>query len=434
MDITKQQDIAEYSLEALKKAGAEKAACRITGSRKDEFNVEASGFSLLRTLFNDELYLKAISGGRKGVTVVNKPDKESIDRAASDCVALMSSAAPDDSEDIAGKIENKSFDYSVGGGDMDSLFARTEELLRLLRDEYPKIVIEGLMSDFNSARTTFINSNGVEFHDNREYYHLSGSFLAKDRNKSSSFNYYDANLASLDTPFIDLDMHRSLIEETMKSLDTRPINGKFTGKMIVTPACSDMIWETLLTNFLSDSSLVMETSRWKDSLGRRVADPKLTMRAAPLHPQIVAGERITSDGFESGDTTFIRDGILESFALTLYGARKTGKPRALNTSGNFEVAAGDTPLVDMIKGVGRGILLNRFSGGIPGASGDISGVAKNSFLIENGEVTDALSETMVSFNIVEILENIPAISAERLTNGIHILPWCCFDGITISGK
>jgi PmbA protein len=88
----------------------------------------------------------------------------------------------------------------------------------------------------------------------------------------------------------------------------------------------------------------------------------------------------------------------------------------------------------MIKSVDRGILLNRFSGASPGISGDVSGVAKNSFLIESGAVTDAISETMISFNIVDILLNIPAISVERCKNGVTILPWCCFDGATISGK
>ena len=86
----------------------------------------------------------------------------------------------------------------------------------------------------------------------------------------------------------------------------------------------------------------------------------------------------------------------------------------------------------MIKGIDNGILLNRFSGASPGPSGDVSGVAKNSFLIENGAVAGALKETMVSFNIIDVLGKID-ISKERCCNGYSILPWCCFDGITISG-
>ena len=435
MGVMVRQDIAAYTLEALTKAGADKAACKVTRGRKEEFNVEANKFSLMRTLFNDTLFLKAICGGKKGVTVINKLDKDSIDKAVEDCIALSASATPDDAEDIAEKVENKHFDLSLGGPDMDNLYMRTQEFLEQLKNEYPLIVLEGMTSDFNCAQSTYINSKGVEFNEVREYYTFGTMFSAKNGEKSSSYNGYGANLTSLSVPFIDLGMQRTLLAESEKSVETRMVDGKFIGKVIVTPACEDMIWQTLYDCFLSDLSLVQGTSRWKGALGAKVADSKLTMRTAPLHPSVVAGERITADGYESQNSDLIRDGMLTSFALSLYGSHKTGNPRAKNTAfSNIEVAAGNTSLADMIKSIDRGILLNRFSGGSPGPSGDVSGIAKNSFLIENGAVTDALSETMISFNIVDILENIPAISAERCENGVIMLPWCCFDGVTISGK
>ncbi|MCL2238124.1 MAG: metallopeptidase TldD-related protein, partial [Treponema sp.] len=193
-----------------------------------------------------------------------------------------------------------------------------------------------------------------------------------------------------------------------------------------------MIWQTLMGCFLSESSLIDGSSLWKDALGTKVADSKLTFRASVLNPNIVAGERFTFDGYESRDADFIKDGVLNSFALSLYGSRKTGKPRALNLAQTVEVLPHNTPLKEMIKGVDRGILLNRFSGASPGPGGDVSGVAKNSFLIEKGQIIGALKETMVSFNILDVIKNID-ISSERCMNGINILPWCCFDGVTISG-
>ena len=428
-------DIAHYALEALTKAGAEKAACRVTRGRQDEFNVEASDFTLLRTLFNDELYMKAVHGGRKGVAIVNKLDRDSVDAAVADCIALAKASNPDEDEDVAEMIDNKSFSQCAGGPDMDALFSGTKEFLETLGDEFPKIILESLVSDYNSTQTTYVNSKGVEFRHEREYYKTENMFSAKDGDKSSSFSGYKAVFTSPDTPFIDLGLQRSLLDESVRSIDTRMVEGKFLGKIIVTPACEDMIWETLLNCFLSDRPLIDGTSRWKDALDEVIADKKLTMRLAPLHPSIVAGERFTMDGFESCDTDLIRDGKLTSFALSLYGSRKTGKPRSKNLAlTNIEVAAGNVPLAEIIKSVDNGILLNRFSGASPGPSGDISGVAKNSFLIENGAVTDALSETMVSFNIADIIKNIPSISTERCINGINILPWCCFDGVTISGK
>jgi PmbA protein len=426
-------DIANYALESLKKAGADKAACKVSRGRKDEFNIEANKFTLMRTLFNDELVLKTLINNKKGITRINKLDKLSIEKAVTDCVALASSALPDEAEDIAEKRENKSFDQSGGGSDMDTLFSRTKDFIEQLKDEYPKIILEGMTSDYNSGHTVYVNSNGVEFNTNTGYYEIGTMFSAKDGEKSSSFSGYGGRLLSLEKPFMDLDMHRTLLSESERSLDPRMVEEKFTGKVIVTPACDDMIWDTINSCFLSEWALIEGTSRWKDSLGEKVADSKLTLRAAPLHPGIVAGERFTPDGYESQDADIIHGGVLSSFALSLYGSRKTGKPRALNSAfSNIEVLPGDKPLSEMIKSIDKGILLNRFSGASPGPSGDVSGVAKNSFLIENGAITGAIKETMVSFNIIEILGKIE-ISKERCLNGYNALPWCCFEGITISG-
>jgi PmbA protein len=429
------QETAFYTLEALKKAGAGKAACKVSTGRKDEFNVEANKFSLLRTLFNNELSIKAIKDGRKGVIVINKLDKDSVDEAVANCIAMTTSALPDDAEDIAEKGENKSFDQTCGGPDLDKLFSRSKEFVNQLGSEFPKIVLEGMVSDFNSVETTYVNSSGVEFNTSSECYDMQTMFSAKDGEKSSSFNGYFARITSLDTPFMEFDMHRQLLDESSKSLDPRMVDGKFVGKVLLAPACDDMIWHSLFANFLSDAPLVKGTSRWKDALGTKVADSKLTFRTVPLNPMIVAGERFTVDGYESRDMDIIRDGVLKNFALTLYGSRKSGKPMALNSAfDNIAVAAGDKSLQEIVRGIDRGILMNRFSGGSPGESGEISGVAKNSFLIENGKVTDALKETMVSFDIVNVLNNITAISSERNRNGVTLLPWCCFDGVTISGK
>jgi len=433
--LTDIRDIAEYALDSLKKAGADKAACFTAKGRKDEFNVEASKLSLLRTLFDDELLLTVIKEGKQGEVSVNKLDKHSIDQAVADCMALAASATPDEAFDIAEKIENQSFDQRIGGADKDALFNRTKEFLEQVREAYPLIIFDSMATDFNSRQTVYLNSNGVAFDQQSEYYQFSSSFSAKEGEQSASVNYYWAGFNALDKPFIETGIHRSLLAESVKSINPRMVEGKFVGKIIVTPACYDMIWYTLINCFLDDHAMIEGTSRWKDALHTKVADAKLTFGLSPYHHSVVEAERFTADGYASRNTDFIRDGELTSFALSLYGANKTGKPRAGSTSfGNIEVGAGQTPLAEMIKGIDRGILVNRFSGGMPGPSGDVSGVAKNSFLIENGQITDAIKETMISFNIVELLQNIPAISSERHTNGFSILPWCCFDGVTISGR
>ena len=76
----------------------------------------------------------------------------------------------------------------------------------------------------------------------------------------------------------------------------------------------------------------------------------------------------------------------------------------------------------------------RFSGGEPSPNGDFSGVAKNSFLIQDGKLGCAVNETMISGNLADMLKNIGGISAELVCSGSYALPWVVFRNVVISGS
>ena len=109
-------------------------------------------------------------------------------------------------------------------------------------------------------------------------------------------------------------------------------------------------------------------------------------------------------------------------------------PGAPSLSRALIVSPGEKSLEEIIGETQRGIVIGRFSGGKPGANGEFSGVAKNSFLIEDGKITKALSETMISANLNEMLFSLKDISREVLEDGSMSVPYMAFDGVTISGK
>lgn len=190
----------------------------------------------------------------------------------------------------------------------------------------------------------------------------------------------------------------------------------------------------MVSNFVSDQVLLDGTSIWKDKIGQKVADERLTLSLKPKDPRIVCGECITSDGFLSQDFDLIKEGVLESFFLSLYVANKTGQAPAKTRGFNLVIEPGDTPLEEMIAGIEKGIIVGRFSGGNPNANGEFSGVAKNSFMIEDGKITDAISETMINGNLADLLHHIVSISKETLVDGSSVLPYMGFDNVVISGK
>ena len=172
----------------------------------------------------------------------------------------------------------------------------------------------------------------------------------------------------------------------------------------------------------------------RNELKKKVASDSLTVSLIPIDRRVIGGVRFTSEGYKTRNCDIIKDGVLENFTLSEYGARKSGETRCPTLSGCMEVHAGNTPYDELIKKIDKGILVCRLSGGNPAGNGDFSGVAKNSFLIENGKITKPVLETMISGNLAEMLKNITDISKETAEDGSCVFPWVAFDGVTVSGK
>ena len=426
--------IADKALAALKDNGADKAQCSVRFTETHEFNVDGGKFSLFRTLFDNALSLTAVKDDKKGSVGINRLDDDSIAAAAVNCLSIADSGAADPAWDFAEESENGTFTEGAPEADLDLLFDRTEELMRQIGEQFPRILMEQMIVTHKKRHTVFKNSFGVEYEVISGDYGIDLMFSAHEGEKSSSFFGSGVMTDRLDVPFMELGTIREDLANVSKQLDTTPLEGKFTGVAVLPPSSLGTFIGSALGNFATDGTLLDGTSPWKDSLGKVVADSAITISAAPLDERIVCGERFTGEGYRSENYDIIKDGVLESFMLSGYVANKTGLPRAKNSSYAIVMKPGETPYADIIAGIERGILVGRFSGGEPGTSGDFSGVAKNSFLIENGKITCALSETMISGNLGDLLKNVVAISSEVVCDGTSVLPYAAFGGVTVSGK
>ncbi len=425
---------AKKAVEALKNEGAEKGESTVTYTVKHEFNVDGGEFSLFRTLFDKKMTMSAITGGKRGAVSQNRYDDASIAESAKTCMAAAAASAPDEAWDIAPQIKNEDFTLGEVKPDLDKLFLRCRELMETIKTRFPKIIVEQMIIDHNETFEAFANSNGALFSTHKGNYFAELMFSGHEGEKATSFYISILTTEDLDRPFIECGSIENDLANVEKQIDTESVDGKFEGTMVLMPLCSLELIGGLLMNFAGDQGLLTGTSPWKEKLGEQIADERLTISIAPLDGRIVCGERITGEGFPAENYDLIKNGRLNAFALSLYSANKLGLPRAKNDSDNIIIEAGDKPLDEIIASIDRGILVGRFSGGAPAPNGDFSGVAKNSFLIENGKIGPALSETMISGNFAEMLFRLRGISKEQIAAGLFVLPYLAFDGITISGK
>jgi len=285
--------------------------------------------------------------------------------------------------------------------------------------------------DFNYIQSIFQNTNGVDFEIREGMYGFSPFFLSKDGKNTSSFNYTGFSALKIDKPLYKYGTIDALLKQSIEQLHSQNIKDKFVGQIVVTPDCIDEFLGFII-NDISDGKMISGNSLYKEKLNKQITHPKLTFHSKPVSDEIADGYFVTSDGYVAENSTIIDKGVLKTHLLGIYGSKKLGRNRAVNNGGAYIVDPGQKSHADIIKDIEQGVLLSRFSGGYPASNGDFSGVAKNSYYIENGEIKYPITETMVSGNVREMFECLDEVSSDRIDFGSGILPWISFKGITVS--
>lgn len=418
----------------LQKAQAEKYKYTISQSEKQELNVENGSFKLLRTVFSNSASLTVYQGAKMGTASGSDISEAGLEKLIVEAKAAAESASEDPCHDIAPNQGSDVFRQGTTEPDMDCFIERIKEFLETTGKEFPKIRIMAAIGSYDRWTWISRNTNGTEFEAFAGQYHFSIEVCASDGEKTTGLNYTGFSTKSLDKPFMEMGDLRKCLEDTQNSIEPETLEGKFEGTVIMTPGCAGQFIYMTLGNYIGEYVVINGTSQWLDKVGEQVADERLTISLKPYDERIVMGERATSNGFRTEEVTLIDKGVLKTHWLSLYGSNRTGRPVVKNTGSDLVVEPGDKTLEELIASVDKGLILGGFSGGEPGTNGEFSGVAKNSFLIENGKIKGAVTETMVNGNLGEAFRHIRGISKEVLCDGGSVMPYIAVDGIVISGK
>lgn len=399
-----------------------------------EMQVDAGEVSLLRDTKNAELTLRGIAGGRYAAVALNQLDDKSVNEGLAKLEEAAKSAPVDEARVFASKSGSSPAVFENGPKEpsLDAMFAKVDGFVSTVGKRFPEVKLEQSGLRFERERRLRANTNGLQNDETESRYSFGSMFSARRGDKISSFNYSGANAADLERDLIQFGTFERLLESSVRETEHVPLKGKFVGPLVITPDCLFEVIGSWLSH-LSDDRLISGTSRLREKLGQAVTSAGFTLRVDPTNTAFAKREYTTGEGFVSEPSTIVENGVLKSFMLSNYGARKTGLERSKNSGLNRVIDAGNTPLKDLIGGVKQGILLGRFSGGVPAANGDFSGVAKNSYKIENGVVTTPVSEVMIAGNLFSMMSAITGISKERVSDGTTLVPWMVVDGITITG-
>ena len=411
-------------------AGADEAQARVSQNERVEVDFETRQVSMLRTTDDDDTLLTVFKANRKGSAAITGRASEGIARAIAEALAAAEAAPADPANGIAIVDSGPPCVYGPEAADREFMIDRARDHIDQMRREFPAIVTRNAYHQFNRTRRSFANSAGVIHQETRGRYSFWTLFAGTRNGVATSFNFSGASSYAPFGSLIDVGSLRQLYGDTVRSFDAKPAPGKFVGDVIIHADALNELVIAPLTRVLGGYSLLSGTSPYKDRIGQTIAAAGFSLLNRPTATNFPEGIDFDGFGIPTREFDVIREGVLRDFLVDFYISRKLGIEQTAGWS-NFVVAPGAKSTEEIISKTDRGIFLTRYSGGSPGDNLDFSGIAKNAFYIEGGQVRYPLAETIISGNLRDLLLAIRDISKDTVNFGSAEYPTIAAEGVTI---
>lgn len=166
-----------------------------------------------------------------------------------------------------------------------------------------------------------------------------------------------------------------------------------------------------LIGAISGSAQYRRASFLLDALGEQVLPQWLSLSEHPHLPGAIGSAAFDGDGIATSKKTIVENGILKTYLLSAYAARRLGRAPTGNTGGthNLQLNSGERSAEAMIKDLPEGLLVTDLMGfGVNGVTGDYSRGASG-FLIRNGEIAHPVEEITIASNVKDMLLGITEV-------------------------
>lgn len=422
----------------------------------DGFLVEESRFSASVRMREIEtinysreqrLALRVFAGRASAAASTSDLSRESLERVVDEATALAKITAEDPH---AGLPEPSTLVERVPDLDLED---RGDDLSPEDKTEIARRAEAAALE--SDPRIT--NSEGAEYSDRRARYAYATSHGFAQGYSTTSFGISVAPIASRNGE-MQRDYWYSSARKRTRLLDpavvgrtaaTRALRrlGARKMKTVEVPVVFDPDTAASLVRSIagaaSGPSLYRRASFLLDRLGTKIASSAVTIVDDPLIPAALGSRPFDGEGLATRRSVLVGEGVLESYLLDTYSARKLGLESthhagrdgsgvSVSTS-NLMLLPGKTSPQEIIGSIANGFYVTELIGfGVNGVTGDYSRGAVGLW-IENGELAYPVEEVTVAGNLLEMLAAIDGVGDDLVLRDRTVAPTLRISRMVVAG-
>ena len=447
-------DLRDLSQDIVRRAmsgGATAAECVVREG--DEFStlVRLGQVETLKESGSRSIGVRVFFGQRAASTYSSDFSRAGLDRMVKSALEL----ARITSEDPFGGIPEASLLGSLSGDlnlyheDVYSLpstdridYARRTEKAAL--DFDPRIKnSEGGSFDAATGHKVLANSHGFVGEYRRSYCSVAAVPIAQTEQGAMQRDYWYSvarTLKKLDPPE---KVGKIAAERTLRRLGARKVKTAQV-PVVFDPMVSSSILEHIFEGVNGDS-VYRGASFLAGKLGQKIAGDNVNVIDDGTMPGGFGTSPFDGEGVPTRRTVVIENGVLKSYLLNTYTAKKLKLQTTGNASrglagtpgigpGNYFLQPGPRSPKELISGIKDGLYVTEFLGqGANLVTGDYSRGASGQW-ISGGEFAYPVEEITVAGNLKELFFNISEIASDLEFRGSVAAPTLRIDGLTVGGE
>lgn len=445
--------LGDRVVEQAQKLGADVAEAVISEGSHLSTKVRMGEPELVEEAGSRAVGLRVIVGKQVSVSYTSDLTAAGLTRLVEDAIELARLSQPDE---LAGPPEPALlsqreqhadldlYDEAVGrvGAGEALAHAKAAEGAAFATD--PRITnSEGATFTRASGGKALVTSGGFWGATDGTYASLTVHPVADDEGGKKRSGFYWTARRHLAGLLSDADVGREAARRTVAKLGARKVDTQEV-PIVFDPDVGRSILG-LLAGCINGGAIWRRSSYLVDREGERVASDLVTVIDDPFVPAGPGSRPFDGEGLLSRKNLVVERGVLKTYLLDTYSARKLGKESTASASRgssggvgpsttNFILSPGTMSAEELVRSTKRGLYVTEMMGfGFNAVTGDFSRGASG-FWIEDGEKTFPVSEVTVSLNLDELLKRIDAVADDLDLRTSVATPTFRVSAMTVAGR
>ncbi|HEY1754751.1 MAG TPA: metallopeptidase TldD-related protein [Bryobacteraceae bacterium] len=444
------EQIASRAVARALELGATDAECTLAEGEEFSAGVRMREVESLKQAGSRGAGIRVLVGRNTGSSRTSDLTEKGIEEMVRSALDLAQVTTEDpyaglpDAADLGAIVTDlKLYDETIEGMDTDWKIAQARIAEETALSADPRISnSEGASFDSYLGARAFANSRGFTGSYRTTSCGLSVVPVAKSNGHMERDYWHTASRRASGIESAE-EVGRRAAARTLRRLDARKATTQKAPVIFEPRTARSLLGD--ISDAVNGGAIYKHSSFLTGKLGEKVASEALTVIDDSTMPGLFGSTPFDDEGVTTRRTVVIEKGVLKSYLLNTYFARKLGLKTTGNASrglsgnagigaGNFYIEAGVITEEAMIAQVRQGLYVTELIGATANnVTGDYSSGAAGVW-IENGELTYAVSEITIAGNLKQMLMDLTQTASNLEFRGSVASPTIMIQEMTISGS